>query len=172
MLVLSMALVMLNLWTYQRLTNEIMVGQISFTKRGERTFDAQLRTQDGRAVEFLLHGDEWQLDVRMIKWASWLSLVGRDPVFRLERLSGRFSDARVASRQAPTLYQLSNNPGLDLWVFARSHREWLPGVDAVYGSSIYLPMEDGVSYNVTLGQTGLVARPLNGNMKSLLESWN
>lgn len=172
MTVLSIiGLSMLNLWTYQRLTSETAVGRISFVQRGNQRFAAHMETSDGRASEFLLRGDEWQLDVRMIKWASWLSLLGRDPLFRVERLSGRFNAISDARMQARTAYSLSENPGLDLWMLARRHRNWLPGVDAVYGSSVFLPMEDGVTYQVTLGQTGLIARPLSGDMKPLLEHW-
>lgn len=172
LVILTVGLALLNLWTYQRLTNELIVGEIRFNQRGEQLFEVQMQVPGDRPLEFMLRGDEWQLDARLIKWSPWLSLLGRDPLFRLERISGRFADVRQANRQAPTVYTLSKNPGLDLWALARRHRDWLPGVDAVYGSAVYLPMEDGAHYRITLGQTGLLARPLDSELTPLLKRWN
>ena len=41
------------------------------------------------------------------------------------------------------------------------HPRWLPFVDAVYGSATYMPMADGARYQVSITQSGLIARPLN-----------
>jgi hypothetical protein len=53
---------------------------------------------------------------------------------------------------------LTDDRGIDVWAFARDGADWLPGIDAVYGSSVFLPMGDGQRYVVTLSRTGLVAR--------------
>jgi hypothetical protein len=55
---------------------------------------------------------------------------------------------------------LTTASGFDVWEFARQSGEWLPGVDAAYGSSVFLPMRDGMRYEVSLSATGLLARPL------------
>ena len=46
-----------------------------------------------------------------------------------------------------------------MWALAQAQPRWLPFVDAIYGSATYLPMADGARYEVTLGQSGLIARP-------------
>jgi hypothetical protein len=59
------------------------------------------------------------------------------------------------------VYSLSENPGIDLWTWAQDHPGWLPFVDSIYGSATYLPMVDGARYQVSLTQSGLVARAVN-----------
>ena len=45
-------------------------------------------------------GDEWQLDARVINWKPPATLLGLEPIYRLERLSGRYPDL-VDERTAP-----------------------------------------------------------------------
>ena len=110
----------------------------------------------------MLQGDEWQLDVRMIKWRNWLTFLGEDPLFRLERISGRYVLADQAVQNAPTAHALGDGSGFDVWAFARRSGHWLPGIDAAYGSSVFLPMRDGARYRVTISPTGLLARDVTG----------
>ena len=48
----------------------------------------------------------------------------------------------------------------DLWTLKRRFPQWLPWIDADYGSAAYLPLVDGGNYVVTLAAAGgLIARP-------------
>ena len=109
----------------------------------------------------MLAGDEWQLDARVLKWKGWANLLGLDAQYRLERVSGRYRQIEQERKDERTVYALSENPGIDLWTMSIDHRRWLPFVDAVYGSAVYLPMADGARYEVSITQSGLVARPVN-----------
>ena len=68
-----------------------------------------------------------------------------------------------------TVYALSENPGVDLWTLSIEYPRWLPFVDAVYGSATYLPMADGARYEVSITQSGLIARPLNEQRRRRLK---
>ena len=48
---------------------------------------------------------------------------------------------------------------------------WLPFVDAVYGSATYLPMADGARYEISITQSGLIARPLNQAAEAAAGAW-
>jgi hypothetical protein len=109
----------------------------------------------------MLAGDEWQLDARVLKWKGWANLLGLDAQYRLERVSGRYRDIEQERTGERTVYGLSENPGVDLWVLSTQYPKWLPFVDAVYGSATYLPMADGARYEVKMTQSGLMARPVN-----------
>ena len=150
----------LNLYTYQRFTDEAPVAQLEFVALEPGRFEAIFTATGQPPRTFLLGGDEWRLDVRMIKWSDWMTFLGEQPLFRLDRLSGRHSDPAVARTARPSLHALSEGRGIDLWSFARRSGDWLPGIDAAYGSSVYLPMRDGARYQVTMSRTGLVARPI------------
>ncbi len=154
--------VALNLRTYARLAHEEPVAELSFEARGPQRWRATLTTvSDLSKRSFDLAGDEWQLDARVLKWRGWANVLGLDARYRLERVSGRYRDI-AQERSAPrSVYALGEEPALDLWSLASQYPDWLPFVDAVYGSATYLPMAEGATYEVSLTQSGLIARPQN-----------
>ncbi|HKE95733.1 MAG TPA: hypothetical protein VKB34_15565 [Povalibacter sp.] len=154
--------VSLNLHTYARLTFERPVAEIVFEAKGPQRFRATLTEMPGGEMQiFMLAGDEWQLDARVLKWRGWANLLGLDAQYRLERVSGRYRDLEQERHDERTVYALSENPGIDMWLLSTQYPRWLPFVDAVYGSATYMPMADGARFQVSITQSGLIARPLN-----------
>jgi hypothetical protein len=166
------ALVGANLRSYQRLSYEQAAGELQFARVGDREFNATLTYPNGERANFALHGDEWQVDARVLKWHAFANLVGFDAAYRLERISGRYSrveDERTLSR---TVYDL-NTPGrIDPWELVHRYRSWLPWMDALYGSATFLPMADGALYEIKVSQSGLIARPLNQAAREAVGSWH
>jgi hypothetical protein len=146
-----------NLWTYSRLTHEVQVGEIRFEKQ-DGGYLATFAMPDGPKKQFVLKGDEWQLDTRIVKWRSWATLLGKDTLFRLDRISGRYRDPGRAARELPSLVDLRESPWPDIWSMARDYPKLMFMVDAEYGSSVFLPMRDGESYRITMSDTGVLAR--------------
>jgi hypothetical protein len=164
--------VSLNLHTYARLTHEQPVAEIVFEGRGPQHYRATLTQMPGGEMQmFVLAGDEWQLDARVLKWKGWANLLGLDAQYRLERVGGRYQDIDQERNDERTVYALSENPGVDLWKLSTEYPRWLPFVDAVYGSATYLPMADGARYEVTIGQSGLIARPINEAAEKAAGRW-
>ena len=148
----------LNLYTYHRFTEEVPVVELRFEQLEARRYRVTLSAADEPARQFELQGDEWQLDARMIKWTDWLTFLGESPLYRLDRLSGRYVEIDDARRNGLSAHDLGDDSGIDIWALVREADDWLPGVDAVYGSSVFLPMSDGASYEVSISRTGLLAR--------------
>jgi len=164
--------VSLNLHTYARLTHESPVAEIVFEARAPQRYRATLTgVPSGDMQIFMLAGDEWQLDARVLKWKSWANLFGLDAQYRLERVSGRYRDIEQERTDERTVYSLSENPGVDLWKLSTQYPRWLPFVDAVYGSATYLPMADGARYQISITQSGLIARPLNAAAETVAKDW-
>jgi hypothetical protein len=164
--------VSLNLHTYARLTHEKPVAEIVFEGRGPQRYRATLaQVPSGEMQMFVLAGDEWQLDARVLKWKGWANLLGLDAQYRLERVSGRYRDIEQERKDERTVYALSENPGIDLWTLSADYPRWLPFVDAVYGSATYLPMADGARYEISITQSGLIARPLNQAAEAAAGAW-
>jgi hypothetical protein len=164
--------VSLNLHTYARLTFEQPVAEIVFEARGPQHYRATLtQIPSGEMQMFVLAGDEWQLDARVLKWKGWANLLGLDAQYRLERVSGRYRDIDEERSAERTVYGLSENPGVDLWVLSTQYPKWLPFVDAVYGSATYLPMADGARFEVKMTQSGLIARPVNVVANDVVSGW-
>lgn len=168
----AVGLLGLNIQTYQRLSYEQPVAEVTLRQTGPQAYIATVRKADLTATEYDVLGDEWQLDARVLKWRPWANVLGFDASYRLERLSGRYKDV-AAERTAPrSVHALSTNPGLDLWKLAQTYGESVPVVDTIYGSGAYMPMADGASYQVTMSQSGLVARPSNAVAQKAVETWN
>lgn len=162
LLILVLAIIA-NLWTYTRLTHETVVGDIAFQQLSPGRFVATLTLPDEPERRFVLEGDEWQLDARVLKWEAWVNLLGRHTLFELDRLSGRYSDIQQARTNRPSLHPLRDDDWFDLWAWARRHPDFAFMVDAGYGSSVFLPMYDKAHYRVSLSTTGMLARPLEIN---------
>ncbi|MDX2235848.1 MAG: hypothetical protein NW200_15215 [Hyphomonadaceae bacterium] len=177
----AVGLLGLNFLTYNRLSHEQQVAEVTFRQSGPSAFVADMKLPDGATQTCALPdgstgacnilGDEWQIDARVLKWKPWANVAGLDANYRLERMAGRYTDIN-AERSAPrSVYQLNENPGLDLWAIARQYGKYAPVVDAQYGSATYIPMADGATYYVTMSQTGLLARPANDAARAAVTGW-
>jgi hypothetical protein len=162
-----------NIHTYQRLTYEKPVISLEFHELGPQQYGVTVQYADsGRTAEYLLNGDEWQLDARILRWQPPLQLLGVNTFYRLERLNGRYSNIDQERREPRTVYPLAEEQGLDIWSLTRDHRHWLKWLDAYYGNSAYMPMQDGASYVVSINQYGLMARPDNTPAENAVSTWD
>jgi hypothetical protein len=127
---------------------------------------------DGEIDRLLpLRGDEWQLDARVITWQPPATILGFEPVYQLERLSGRYSNVDSERSQPRTVHGLADERPLDLWSVARKFPKLTPGVDAYYGTATYLPMADRARFRVTLSRDALIARPINDEARNAVGKW-
>jgi hypothetical protein len=168
--------------TFSRLAWERPVAIVDLHRTGDGAFDAVL-TQPQSLVDygpdraappqrtFALTGDEWRLEAKVLKWKPWVNTLGWDTRYRLERLAGESADAaaeRTGPRSGFDLDQPTAGPYAMLpdrlrAVSARLGTFHL--IDTVYGSAVVMPMADGAEYEVSITQSGLVARPMNAAAK-------
>lgn len=168
---LSLA-ISLHLYTYSRLTAEQPVAQVQIEQLGPQRFNVTMHVPDKKSRNFVIEGDEWQLDARVLKWHGWAQLLGLDAQYRLDRISGRYRDISQARSRPLSVHSLAYDSGpLDLWQLAQTKPKWLPWVDAEYGSATFLPMRDAANYKVMMTQTGLLARPANAAASEAVSSW-
>lgn len=165
------AAVALNLYTYERLTHEAPVVDVRFRALAPQLYEAVLSFPQGDSRRAELAGDEWQLDARILKWRGFATVLGLDPLYRLERLSGRYHSAAQEQSARRTVFALGAERGFDLWAAARRGGGWLALIDAVYGSAAFLPMRDGAVYRVSVTASGLIARPLNQVATDAVAQW-
>jgi hypothetical protein len=169
----ALAMVAFDIISYKQLLKEQPVATLSFSQLGNQNYLATLVHSDGKEVEFDLRGDQWQLDARIIKWQGFVAAMGVAPGYRLDRISGRYftlEDERSAER---TVYDLSDGQWrVDVWHWLRRYPRMMPLVDANYGSATFVPMADNALFEVSLSNTGLLARPLNGPAREALAIWD
>lgn len=161
----------LNLLTYARFTAEQPIATLYFQKLAPQQYSVTLMRPRERIRKVMLAGDEWELDARIIKWKGVATVLGFEPLYRLERLSGRYRSVAATREHRGSAIALAPEPGLSLWRLAHREAGWLPLVDAIYGSGTYLPMAEGAEYRVSISTTGLLARPANAAAREAVSSW-
>ncbi len=166
------ALIAGSLLTYQRLSVERPAGELQLTRTGDREFNASLTYPGGAHANFALRGDEWQIDSQVLKWHAFANLAGFDTVYRLERIGGRYTRVEDERSRPRSVYSLNPPQFIDPWDLVHRYHSWVPWVDALYGSATFLPMADGALYEITVSQSGLVARPLNQAARDAVAGWH
>lgn len=170
-----------NLHTYQRLTFEQEIAEVTFERLNEQEFRAEIRGIDSDFLEVVdLKGDEWQLDTQVLTWQGVATLFGLNANYRLHRISGRYIDINDEQNNPRSVYSLVKkqelpagieNENLDLWRLAHKYRDWMNWVDAAYGSAVFLPMTDSAKYTVAISRTGVIARPANKEAREAVSQW-
>jgi len=156
---------------YGRLVEEQPLSEIQFRRISPEEFQARLMMpgQDDRF--FVLRGDEWQMDARILTWKPPLTIFGLDPVYQLDRLSGRYAEIDRERHEVRTVHSLAPALPVDAWRLARRFPAFAPGLDAHYGTATYLPMADGARYAVSLSRDALIARPVNDAARKAVGDW-
>lgn len=164
LLALSILWLTLLVQTYLGLTSDIKVARIHATKVGNiphmMSVDLTLYDQNGRQISeqtYVINGDEWMLQGDVIKFPTWLNIVGLHSGYKLTRLEGRYDDPTLEGSSKHVVVTL--NGGDDNFFTTVQQQAWTsPIVQAAYGSSTFLP-SDGKTYDVSVSQTGLYAVP-------------
>jgi len=165
------ALLGLSMLGYARLLKDAEVATLSVRQLGEQHFELQLNAAGRDPQRFDLRGDQWQLDARVLRWKLPAAIAGAPPLYRLERLSGRYEDIRREREAVRSVHALSAQDFPDLWTLRRQFPQWLAFVDADYGSAAYLPLLDGARFNVSLSpRGGLVAQAADEETEQLLDA--
>lgn len=156
---------------YGQLVDELNVGQIEFSETKANDYVARVMIEGQSDRFFDLRGNEWQMDARVVIWKPPATVLGLDPMYQLDRLSGRYTDIVDERSEVRTVHALSDNIPLDIWKFARRFPALAPGVDAYYGTATFLPMADGARFDVTVTRTALIARPANDAAQEAVGNW-
>lgn len=161
-----------SIYGYNQLTEEQNVAMIEFSQQAPGFYVARLMVDGKIDQELPLSGDEWQLDARVVTWKPPVTILGLEPIYQLERLSGRYSDVGREVSEPRTVHSLAGENPLDVWALARRFPAFTPGVDAYYGTATYVPMADGARFEISLSRDALIARPVNDAAKRALGNWS
>lgn len=155
-----LALVALGMHGYRMFTAEQTAATVRIQRTGPQRFSAHFELADESQRTFELAGDELYVDARILKWDPRASLLGLQTGYQLDRVAGRYhllDDEQTSER---TVFQLGENPPVDLFAAVRRF-PFLQGlVDAEYGSATFLPVDSGRSYQIRVSTSGLLIRQL------------
>ncbi|MGK0249990.1 MAG: hypothetical protein ACI910_002754 [Oleispira sp.] len=157
---------LLDVLTYKQLLSEVPIATISMYEKDLQNFDVTLIPTAGAEQRFDIHGDQWQLDARLLTWVGPIAAIGKKPLYRLDRISGRYIALEQARNAEQSVFGLEQSVTIDIWKILQTLPSW---IDANYGSAVYMPMENGAVYSVHLTAKGMNVRPVNNIAKRLLE---
>lgn len=166
LLLLAFSLLWLTLLiqTYVGLTSDIEVAKVHATSIANvphlMSVELTLYNQNGSQASdktYLVNGDEWMLEGDIIKFPTWLNIVGLHSGYKLTRLEGRYNDPNLELTGKRTVITL--NGGDDNFFKTVQQQAWVsPIIQAAYGNAVFLAA-DGKTYDVYVSQTGLYATP-------------
>ena len=153
-------LLALSLVQFFRLTADAPVAEIRVSRQADNQYLVSAQAQGLGARDYTLYGDEWQIDAKVVRWRLPALVAGAPPLYRLERLSGRYRDAGREQSATRSVHVLDDWPAPDISAVKRWLPGWLPFVDVTYGSAAYMPLFDGAHYQVLFDPRGaLFIRP-------------
>lgn len=156
---------------YRRLVSEAPVVTVDARILSPQRWALTLTWPDGSTREIQLAGDAFRIEAIVLKWKLPALLAGVSPLYRLDRLDGRYDQATQEASAPRTVVDFNRAGEFDLIMLRKRFPQWLPEVDAVYGSGAFLPLVNGGHYQVSLMRTGaLVARPDATTAQRLSES--
>lgn len=145
---------------YRLLAEEVPVVQIDARILSPQRWALILTWPDGETRKLALSGDAFRIEAVVLKWKLPAVLAGAPPLYRLDRLDGRYDDAAQEAEAPRTVIDFNQAGAFDLLNLHRQYPQWLSAVDTVYGSGAFLPLVDQGHYSVSLMRSGaLVARP-------------
>jgi len=163
-------LVAYDLYSYEPLPEGKPLVTLSFKAEGPYYRVSLLEGSRERTVT--LEGDLWQLDARLLQWKGLAALIGLQPGYRLEALSGRFLAIEQQSLAQHGQVELAQSPyGVDLWRWLRLGQHDLFMFDPQARRVTYLPIADDAVYSVSLTPTGLLAQPMNQAANQAMQEW-
>ncbi|MFH2137987.1 MAG: hypothetical protein ABII88_05715 [Candidatus Omnitrophota bacterium] len=108
--------------------------------------------------------DEWVIDCRIVKWNFFLELLGMKRRYRLERISSRYFEINDEKNLPRIVYGIYSEPD-KVWKFIYKNKKLIPGIDAVYGNSAFVPFAKGKIFKVYITNTGLMIRDISEQIK-------
>ncbi len=162
----------LDLGLYSAVPANDLLVTVSFEVDGPQRYRVSL-LQGAEERTLSLDGDLWQLDARIFQWKGLGALIGLQPGYRLEKITGRYLSIEQQQQSLNTrVAWASSRYGIDLWSWLRmgGTRDFYL-FDPQARRVNYLPMADGAVYSVALAPTGLLVNPLNQAAVQALNSW-
>lgn len=152
--------VVLLLHAAQVFSGKTLVAEVTARRLSGQEFELTYRPVERAQppVTVRLEGDQWAIGGGIVKWRPWLTLLGLESRHQPQWLSGQFADLDARRTHYPSVHALRS--GSDrVWEALYWADPYLPGIEAVYGSSAYAYVEPGRMHLVFVTPSGyMIAR--------------
>lgn len=175
LLAIVTALLAMATYRYLYLFNDRPIALVELHQEAPQQFRAtiMMTSASGRESSIrrqVLNGDAWAIDAQVLRWQLPAILAGLPPLYSLERISGSYDDLERERDALRSMHTLRDSPIPDLFTLKQDFPDWLPFVDARYGSAARMPMFDKARYMVLFDDHGdLLAEPADTHSANRLE---
>lgn len=151
------------LQTYQVLRRRDVVATIECwpsTRAGEfrLVYRPFVQGRPGPAQVYQLYGDQWSMGGDLLIWRAPALLTGARTWYKVTRVEGRYATAARARSHPHAAYDVGG--GSDwLWRLLYRCQGWIPGVEAVYGGSVYMPPDPTKQFILYATPSGFLVKP-------------
>lgn len=155
--------------------NKQAVLEVHIDKLDHQYYQVSLVTPSKSLLQekqtYLVYGDMWQVDYKVLTWHKIVSYFGIDTLYSLERLNGRYSDVDDEQKKQRSLYSLKPESVNDVaWPYALTILE-ISLVRGFYGTSVFAPLSNQAKYSVYLTETGIELIAINEAARIALKRW-
>ena len=165
--ILLMAIAISLLWltfliqTYLGLTGEIKVAQVRATTflnaPHQMSVELILYDDNGKVASdktYLIQGDEWMLQGDIVKFPTWVNVLGLHTGYKLTRFEGRYDDINM--ERTAHHFAIELNGGDDgFFTAVNTHPTWYGWLaEASYGNAV---IDGQGTFNVFATQDALIA---------------
>jgi hypothetical protein len=154
------AVIGLGVQGFRTLTSEQLAATVEVQEIAEQRFQTVFTFPDGEVKTFELAGDEFSVEAKIVKWQPWANFMGLQTAYKLDRVSGRYTLLDDEQTQPRTVYSLGQTRVLDLFSLSQRLPALSTLIDAQYGSSTFIPINDKSRYEVRVSTTGLLIREI------------
>lgn len=145
---------------YRALFREQWAATVETEALAPQRYRATFTFPSGEVKSFELAGDQLYVDARFLKWHPWVTVLGAEPAYQLERVAGRYLSLDDEQTEPRTVYALSSAPPVDLFSLSERFPPLSGLVDAEYGTATFTEVEDRGRYDLRVSSSGLLIRKL------------
>jgi len=143
---------------YRQLTHEQYAGELQIQPNGRDRFVAHLVLTGGQHISAPLYGDQVQLSAYIVKWKPWLSALGFNTLYRLDRISGRFSQVQTAMAAQFSAHPINPDSKADIASWRKQYQCLSVLVDLEQGSAAYVAADKPIRYDVYISVDAVLLR--------------
>ncbi len=160
-----------DIFTFRTAEQERTLVTLSFREQEPHMFQVDMQEMNGDLRTVNLQGEQWQLNVRMLKWTPLFTAMGFRSGYRFDSIQGRYLVMEMDKLVTQVPEALSVSEYVDVWRFLSDKSERFSSVQALMVSPGFIPMADGAMFEVALSGSNLTAKPLNDAAKAAMAHW-
>jgi hypothetical protein len=160
MLVLSLLFgtISFSIQGYRSFTHEELAATVEIEPLRGQNFIAHLLLADNSEFEYILAGDELYIDAQILKWKSFVNLLGLHTFYELDRVAGRYSDIEKETTKDRTVFAISSEKIIDIFDLRLNYEFLSFLLDAEYGSATFINVRKASKFKIMVSTTGLLIR--------------